>query len=504
MTATAVRELPDDDHNRALIAAVHPADWQNPTPRGRYNLVVIGGGTAGLVSAVGAALLGGRVALVERHLLGGDCLNYGCVPSKALIRAGQAAYDVHAASALGVLASGVRVDFPAAMERLRRLRAQIAPHDSAARLAGLGIDVFLGEGEFVTPNAIEVAGQRLAFARAVIATGARAAVPAIEGLAELDYLTNESVFSLTELPRRLVVVGAGPIGCELAQAFRRLGSEVTIVDRSTQLLPREDPDAAAVIATRFAAEGIQVVLGATLVRAEPRQGGKAIHYDRGGEPGEVVGDAILIAIGRAPNVERLGLPAAGIDATARGVHVDDRLRTTNRRVFAAGDVASRYQFTHAADAMARVVLQNALFFGRKRASGLVIPWCTYTDPEIAHVGLYAHEAEERGLAFTTLTVPLASVDRAILDGDTEGFARAHVDRKGRILGITLVSRHAGESIGEAVLAMTHRLRIGALASTIHPYPTQAEALKKLGDAFQRTRLTPRVRGIFERLLRWRR
>ena len=504
MTVTAVRELPDDDHNRALIAAVHPADWQNPTPRGRYNLVVIGGGTAGLVSAVGAASLGARVALVERHLLGGDCLNYGCVPSKALIRAGQAAHDVRTASALGVFASTVRGDFPAAMERMRRLRARIAPHDSAARLAGLGIDVFLGEGQFGASNAVEVDGQRLGFARAVIATGARAAVPAIEGLAELGYLTNESVFSLTELPRRLVVVGAGPIGCELAQAFRRLGSEVTIVDRSTQLLPREDPDAAAVIAARFAAEGIEVVLGATLVRAERRQNGKAILYHRGGEPGEVVGDAILIAIGRTPNLERLGLQAAGIDATERGVKVDDRLRTTNRRVFAAGDVASRYQFTHAADAMARIVLQNALFFGRKRASGLVIPWCTYTDPEIAHVGLYAHEAEERGLAFTTLTVPIASVDRAILDGDTEGFARAHVDRKGRILGITLVSRHAGESVGEAVLAMTHRLRIGALARAIHPYPTQAEALKKLGDAFQRTRLTPRVRGIFERLLRWRR
>jgi len=504
MTTTDVRELPDDDHNRALVAAVHPAGWINPTPRGRYNLVVVGGGTAGLVSAVGAASLGARVALVERHLLGGDCLNYGCVPSKALIRAAQAAYDVRTGGTLGVFASGVRIDFGAAMERMRRLRAQIAPHDSAARLAGLGIDVFLGEGRFVASNALEVDGQRLEFARAVIATGARAAVPDLDGLAEVGYLTNETVFSLTELPGRLVVIGAGPIGCELAHAFRRFGSEVTIIDRSAQLLPREDPDAAAVIATRFAAEGIQLVLGATVVRAEQRPEGKRILYDRGETRGEVFGDAILVAIGRTPNLDRLGLPAASIEVTERGVEVDDRLRTTNRRVFAAGDVASRYQFTHAADAMARIVLQNALFFGRKRASGLVIPWCTYTDPEIAHVGLYAHEATERGLSFTTLTVPLAGVDRAILDGDTEGFARAHVDRKGRILGITLVSRHAGESIGEAVLAMTQRLRIGALTSTIHPYPTQAEALKKLGDAFQRTRLTPRVRGIFERLLRWRR
>ncbi|MGE0397048.1 MAG: mercuric reductase [Kofleriaceae bacterium] len=502
MTVTAVRELPDDDHNRALVSAVHPESWVNPTPRGRYNLVVVGGGTAGLVSAVGAASLGARVALVERHLLGGDCLNYGCVPSKALIRAGQAAHDVRTGEAFGVFASGVRFDFGAAMERMRRLRAQIAPHDSAARLAGLGIDVFLGEGQFVAEKAVEVDGRRLEFARAVIATGARAA--AIDGLAGVGYLTNETVFSLTELPRRLVVIGAGPIACELAQAFRRFGSEVTLVARSRQLLPREDPDAAAVIAARFAAEGIRLVLGISEIRAADRADGKTIMYARNGEPGEVTGDAILVAIGRTPNVDRLGIAAANVSATERGIEVDDRLRTTNRHVFAAGDVASRYQFTHAADAMARIVLQNALFFGRKRASGLVIPWCTYTDPEIAHVGLYAHEAEERGISFTTLTVPLAGVDRAILDGDTEGFARAHIDRKGRILGITLVSRHAGESIGEAVLAMTQRLRIGALASTIHPYPTQAEALKKLGDAFQRTRLTPFVRGIFERLLRWRR
>lgn len=496
--------LPDDVHDQALVASVHPANWLVPTPRGRYNLVVIGGGTAGLVSAVGAAGLGAKVALVERHFLGGDCLNYGCVPSKALLRAAQAAHDVRTSAAFGIAALDVRVDFGAAMERMRRLRAEIAPHDSAPRLAGLGIDVFLGDGRFVSADEIDVTGQRLRFARAVIATGARAAVPPVEGLAAVGYLTNETVFSLTELPRRLVVVGAGPIGCELAQAFRRLGSEVTIVDRSEHLLPREDPDAAAVIAARFAVEGIQTVLGASLVRAETRDDGKVLVVRTTAGERALVTDAILVATGRTPNTQGLGLETAGIEATERGIVVDDRLRTTNRRVFAAGDVASRFQFTHAADAMARIVLQNALFFGRKRASKLVIPWCTYTDPEIAHVGLSAAEATARGLAFTTLTVPLAEVDRARLDGDTEGFARAHVDRKGRILGVTLVSRHAGESIGEAVLAMTRGIPIGALSSTIHPYPTQAEALKRLGDAFQRTRLTPRVRGLFERLLRWRR
>ncbi len=500
MTAAMPVLVEDDAADTALLDSVHPPTWVNPTPRGRYNLVVLGGGTAGLVSAVGAASLGARVALIERHWLGGDCLNVGCVPSKAVIRAARVAHDVRTAADYGIHVGALEVDFAAAMARMRRLRADIAPHDSAARLAGLGIDVYLGDGRFVGRDVVEVAGQRLQFARAVIATGARAAVPSVPGIAAAGYLTNETVFALTTRPNRLVVVGGGPIGCELAQAFCRLGSEVIVVDHGERLLSRDDPDAAELVRVRLAAEGVELVLGAALLRVERD---RTLIVDRGrGEEG-VRADQILVAAGRTPNVSELGLDAAGIIASARGIEVDDHLRTANRRVFAAGDVASRFQFTHAADAMARIVLQNALFFGRKRVSALTIPWCTYTDPEVAHVGISAEDAAKRD-DIVTLTVQLAEVDRAVLDGETDGFARVHADRKGRIRGATLVSRHAGETIGELALAMTHGLRLGALASTIHPYPTQAEAVRKLGDAYQRTRLTPSVRRVLGWLMRRRR
>lgn len=497
---------PDDAHNRALVANVHPPEWTNPTPSGRYNLVVLGAGTAGLVTAVGAAGLGAKVAIVERHLLGGDCLNYGCVPSKALIRAARAAHDARQAHDYGVRVGGlIAPDFAAVMERMRRLRASISPNDSAHRLAALGVDVFLGAARFAGPGAVEVGGQTLKFSRAVIATGARADVPPIRGLAETGFLTNESVFSLTRLPARLIVIGAGPIGCELAQAFRRLGSEVTVIDLDTRVLPREDPDASAVLAEQFAREGIAMTLGAKILRVERRGGDRVVVFDAQSGPREAAGDEILVAAGRAPNVEGLDLDAGGVRFDRMGVTVNDRLQTSNRRVYAAGDICSPYKFTHAADAMARIALQNALFFGRKKASALVIPWATYTDPEVAHAGLTEQQAREGGRAVATYTAQLRDNDRAVLDGATEGFARVHVDRRsGRILGATLVARHAGEMIGEMALAVTAGLPLSTIAKTIHPYPTQAEAWKRLGDAPNRARLTPRVRGLFERFLRWRR
>ncbi|MBI4161338.1 MAG: mercuric reductase, partial [Acidobacteria bacterium] len=375
--------LPDDAHNRALVENVHPPAWVNPTPTGRYNLVVLGAGTAGLVSAVGAAGLGAKVAIVEKHLLGGDCLNFGCVPSKGVLRAARAVHAVRHAEALGVRTGGpVDFDFAAAMERMRRLRAGISQKDSAHRLARLGVDVFLGEARFVAPDAVEVDGRRLAFSRAVIATGARAAGLPIPGLADAGFLTNETVFSLTRLPRRLIVIGGGPIGCELAQAFRRFGSELSILSLGSRLLPREDEDAAAVLAARFQRDGIHLALGAKIQRVERRRDGKAVVFERDGRQEVVTGDEILVGVGRVPNVEGLGLEAAGVECDKTGVKVDDYLRTTNRRIYAAGDICSVYKFTHAADAMARVVLRNALFFGREKASDLVIPWCTYTDPEV--------------------------------------------------------------------------------------------------------------------------
>lgn len=492
--------LPDDLHNRALVANVHPTAWPNPTPADRYHLVVVGGGTAGLVCALGAAGLGARVALVERHLVGGDCLNFGCVPSKGLLRAARAAYDARTVGRFGVEVGEVCADFGRAMERMRRLRAEISANDSVYRLKEHGVDVYLGEATFTGPTTLEVDGRRLHFRRAVIATGARAARIPVPGLDEVGYLTNETVFSLTELPRRLIVIGAGPIGCELAQAFRRFGAEVTIVSLDPKLLPREDPDAAALLSRVFEREGVRLRLGARLVRVERDGAAKVAIFDRGEGEERVAGDEILLAVGRTPNTEGLGLEAAGVAYGRFGVEVDDRLRTTNRRIYAAGDICSAYQFTHAADAMARIVIQNALFFGRKKASALHIPWTTFTDPEVGHVGLYEHQAKERGLDVHTYTVELAEVDRAVLDGETEGFARLHIDgRTGRILGATLVARHAGDMLGEVVLAMTEGLRVHALSRAIAPYPTQGEVWKRLGDAHQRARLTP---GAARWLSRW--
>ena len=505
---TTITIPPDTPENRTLIANVHPDGWINPEPAGRYNLVVIGAGTAGLVTAAGAAGLGARVALIERHLMGGDCLNVGCVPSKGMLRASRALHDVRSAGQFGIAGGEeLAIDFSAAMERMRRIRAGISVHDSALRFRDeLGVDVFIGQGRFAGSDCIEVDGARLFFERAAICTGARAASLPVPGLAEAGYLTNETVFSLTELPARLAVIGAGPIGCELAQAFARFGSRVTLLDAAPQLLGREDRDAAGVVARTFIREGIDLRLGVRIADAGTRGGDKVISIEGNGRTAEVAVDEILVGVGRAPNWEELNLEAAGIGYDPKqGVTVDERLRTSNPRIYAAGDICSPYRFTHTADAQARILIANALFLGRRRRSALTIPWCTYTDPEVAHVGMYETEAREKGMEVTTLTVPLSDVDRALLDGETEGFARVHL-KKGsdRILGATIVARHAGEMIGELSLAMTNGLGLSAIGATIHPYPTQAEAIRKLADAYNRTRLTPFVTKMLGLWLAWRR
>jgi pyruvate/2-oxoglutarate dehydrogenase complex dihydrolipoamide dehydrogenase (E3) component len=497
---------PWDAHNQQLAANVRPPDWVNPEPAPRYNLVVIGAGTAGLVTAAGAAGLGAKVALIERHLMGGDCLNVGCVPSKTLIRSARTAAECRDAGRFGVRVakSAIDVDFVALMQRVRALRAHISKHDSARRFRELGVDVFLGEAKFLDGEAIDVGGKRLRFKRAVIATGGRPAHPKIEGFAEAGFLTNESVFSITELPHRLAVIGGGPIGCELAQAFARLGSRVTVFHKHAHLLDREDPEAAEIIQTQFGREVIQVVLEAKLTRVEQRDSGKTLYCNSPKGESQVEVDEILVAAGRTPNVEGLHLETAGVAYDARaGVRVNDRLQTTNPRIYAAGDVCMQWKFTHAADAAARIVIQNALFLGRKRLSALTMPWCTYTDPEVAHVGLYEHEAKDQGIEVETYVQPLQQVDRAITDGEENGFVKILVRRKTKhILGATIVARHAGEMISEISVAMAAGLRLTQLSNVIHPYPTQAEAVRKCADACNRARLTPRVKSMLGAWLRW--
>jgi pyruvate/2-oxoglutarate dehydrogenase complex dihydrolipoamide dehydrogenase (E3) component len=482
-------------------------EWQNPTPAKRYNLVVIGAGTAGLVCAAGAAGLGAKVALVERHLMGGDCLNVGCVPSKALISASRVAASVRNAAEFGVqVPDGVRIDFAKVMERVRRLRTAIAPNDSAQRFSGLGVDLFLGDGRFVGCHTVEVAGKRLEFKKAVIAAGARAAAPPIEGLSNAPYLTNETVFSLTELPRRLAVIGAGPIGCEMAQAFARFGSEVFVIETTQGVLPREDQDASALVLATMQRDGVKFLFtakGLTIGKAE--KGGIRFRVTSSGTLFEEVVDQLLVAVGRAPNVEGLGLDEAGVAFTPKGVQVNARLQTTNPDIYAAGDICSPYQFTHAADFMARLVIRNALFMGRGKAGALTIPWCTYTEPEIAHVGVYEKQAQAQGIEVETFTRHFHEVDRAILEGRTDGLVKIHL-RKGtdRIIGATVVASDAGDMISEITLAMTHGLGLKQIAETIHPYPTRAEAIRQVGDAYNRTRLTPAVRSLFSRWMTWRR
>lgn len=507
--ASPVQVQPRDAHNRRLVEYLHPPHRQNPTPVGRYNLVVIGAGTAGLVTAAGAAGLGARVALIERHLMGGDCLNVGCVPSKALIRCARAAVDARRAARFGVRIDGtIRVDFGQVMERMRRLRASIAPHDSVQRYQSLGVDVFLGDARFEGPDRVEVDGETLRFSRACIATGARAAAPSVPGLEEAGYLTNETVFSLTALPRRLAIFGAGAIGCELAQAFARFGSKVTLIEALHGVLPKEEPEASEIVKSALADDGIEILCCGKRARVESGDGVKTITLESHENKYRLEADEILVAVGRAPNLEGLNLKAAGVERTPQGIVVNARLQSTNSRIFAAGDIASPYQFTHAADAMARIVVQNALFpflpF-KAKTSDLVMPWCTYTDPEVAHVGKYQGDLLKAGVDFDKFKVPLNEVDRAVLEDDTEGFLLLLAESKsGKLLGATLVARHAGDMISEATLAMVHKIGLSGFSSTIHPYPTEAEVFRRGGDAFRRGRLTPLLKRLLQRIMAWQR
>lgn len=495
---------PLDENNQRLMDAVHPSDWQNPEPQKRYNMVVIGGGTAGLVTAAISAGLGAKTALVEKELLGGDCLNVGCVPSKALIRSSQLAALVQRAAEFGIHSTGeTKVNFEEIMSRMRRIRADISPHDSAERFSGLGIDLFLGQGKFLSQDEISVGDATLKFKRACIATGAKARVPSIPGLESSEFLTNETVFSLTQLPAKIAVIGGGPIGCELAQCFRRFGSEVFIFERSSSILSREDSDAATVVENSLVRDGITLVKNASITQVSSQSKTRTIRFSnpQGNDQSLEVTD-ILVATGRQPNTSGLGLENAGIKFEDQGIVTDDHLRTTNSRVFAAGDVTPQVKFTHAADFMARAVIQNAFFpWPKKKISRLVIPRATYASPELAQVGWTESELVETGQLdnHDVYRLEFADNDRAILDGQESGFVKV-ITRKGKdkVVGATVVGAKASELIGYFSLAMTHNMGLGKLGATIFPYPTHAEIVRKFGDLFNKSRFTPLKKSILRK------
>src|SRR5208282_2544370 len=469
-----------NDDERTLLQNVRPLDWRNPEPVATYNLVIIGAGPAGMLTALSAARVGAKVALIERNRFGGVCLNVGCISSKAIIRTSRLYAEMRNAENFGAqVPTGISVEFSAVMERMRRVRARIGRRISAQRLSSMGVDVYFGEARFAGPEAIVVEGKRLRFKRALVASGARPALPAIPGIAKAGYLTNESAFDLTECPRRLLVLGGGPLGCELAQAFCRMGSQVSIVQNDPMFLGNEERDAAQILSDALARDGIGIHLNteASNVRTEGNQ--KLVDLVSDDYKFTVTVDEILVGIGSSPNVEGMNLEAAGVQFDKEaGVFTNDYLQTSNPQIYAAGDVCSEKKFPHIEAAAADLVVHNALFSGRERLSALAIPWCTYTDPEIAHVGLYVKEARVKGIPVKTFTVMMSDVDRAITDGEDEGFVKIHV-REGtdKILGATVAASHAGEMISEISLAMSAGLGLGALARVSHPYPTQAQAIK---------------------------
>jgi pyruvate/2-oxoglutarate dehydrogenase complex dihydrolipoamide dehydrogenase (E3) component len=390
----------------------------------------------------------------------------------------------------------IRVDFPAVMQRMRRITARVSRFDSAQRLSAAGVDVFLGEAHFTAGDALSVDGTKLRFRKALVATGARPDTPSIPGLVEAGFLTNENVFDLTELPRRLLVIGGGPLGCELAQAFCRFGARTSIAQSPPLFLPKEERDAAQLLSDSFARDGIDVRLNTEAVKVRMEGGGKLVDLVNDGYQSTVTVDAILTGTGRLPNVERLNLDAAGIDCDATtGIRIDDFLQTSNPRIYAAGDACLEHKFTHTADASARIAVHNALALGHRRLSALTIPWCTYTDPEIAHVGLYVREARDRDIPVRTFTIPMHDVHRAIADGEETGFVKIHLkERSDRILGATIVARHAGEMINEITLAIVARIGLKTLARVIHAYPTQAEGIKKAADAYVGSLRKPTIKS----------
>jgi len=465
-----------------------------------FDIVVIGGGSGGLVVAAGGAALGARVALVEKHRLGGDCLWTGCVPSKALLKSARIAHEIRHADRWALAPGHPQPDLARVMERVAAVIRGIEPNDSPERFRGLGVDVIFGSGTFVAPDAFAVDGRRLGAKTFVIATGARPAVPKIPGIETTPYLTNETLFDLREAVRSLIVIGAGPIGTEMAQAFGRLGSDVTVVDVAPQILPREDADLAAVVFRQLADEGIRHHLGAAVLACAGRAGDVRVTVRAAdGTSVALAGSHLLVAAGRSANVDSLGLDAAGVRLEGDRLVVDDRLRTTNRNIYAIGDAAGGSQFTHLAEHHAGVVLRQALFRMRWAKPSPVVPWCTYTDPELARVGLSETEAKQRGVAHRVYRFAFDGIDRACADGETTGFAKIVTDPGGKLLGAAIVGAHAGELIAEYVLALSRGMKAQDLTGVIHAYPTLAQINRRVADQRLKEDLTPSSKRWLQRI-----
>ena len=499
--ASAGAGLPSPE-DAARLDNTRPARWHSPRPLARYHLLVIGAGPAGLAAARAAAALGAHVALVERHELGGNSLSDGCIPSKSLIRTARLLADMRNAINFGATPPNEPTfDFAAAMQRVRRVMARISLRDSAMDLARAGIHLFFGTARFTGPDAIDVNGVTLCFKKAMIATGSVSRLPDIPGLTEAGFLTNETVFDLQVLPKSLLVIGGGPLGCELAQVFARFGSRTLISHSEPLFLPKEERDAAQMVSDALARDGVEIHLNSEVTQVRIENGRKVIELVNDGNTATTRVDTILTGIGRVPAVLGLGLEAAEVAYDAEsGIHVDDFLRTSNRRIYAAGDVCLEHKFTNTAEASARIVVRNALLLGHERMSALIIPWCTYTDPEVAHVGLDVKQARKQRIPVKTFTIPMHDVDRAIADGEEEGFVKIHV-REGTdtILGATIVARHAGEMINSISLAMVTGVGLQTLAKVVHAYPTQGAAIRQAAEAYARTRFSP-LR--FGRAQRW--
>ncbi len=460
----------------------------------RYDLVVIGAGSAGLTAAVGGARMGARVALIERDLLGGDCLNSGCVPSKALIASARRAHQVRTADKMGLSCGELAVDFSAVMARMKEVRSRLSSNDSALRLLSEGVDIFPGDAVFESPRSIRVGGKSLEFTRAIIATGSSPAIPDIPGLSDVGYLTSKNLFELETMPGSMAVLGGGPMGCEMAQAFARLGCSVTLVQRSSRLLPKEDAQAAGIVRKSLESDGVKVLLGVQVVEVKKDGQGVKLICREGESNREVSVDKLLLAAGRVPNLEGMGLEEGNIAYDRSGLTVEKGLRSvSNERVFGAGDVCLDNRFTHSADMSARLCLANAFLPFHKSFSSFPMAWCTYTSPEVARVGLTLDQALEQGLKAKEIRVPLEEVDRAVLEGCDLGFLKVVVGRGGKILGATLVGEGAGKMVSELTLAMSKGIKLGALSWIVHPYPTESSVFRRAADILNSRKITPVVR-----------